>query len=183
MKKSNFMWSFLLAVMFINPVTLYGGDVMQLESTAYADKGQIPVKHCMPGAGGQNVSVPATWSNPPQGTKSFALSMIDPHPVANNWIHWLVIDIPPETLSLEQGASGSDMPQGSRELANSFGRIGYGGPQPPRGTGEHPYVLTLYALNTESLDLAEQSGLSDFEKAVEGRVLGKAEYTGFFEQK
>ena len=137
----------------------------------------------MPGAGGSNVSVPLTWSEPPQGTQSFALTMLDPHPVANNWIHWMVIDIPAETRKLEEGASGKQMPEGTRELTNSFGNIGYGGPQPPSGTGEHPYVCTLYALNTDSLDLDRSVSLAEFEEAIQGKVLDKAEHTGVFEQK
>ncbi|MCF8108226.1 MAG: YbhB/YbcL family Raf kinase inhibitor-like protein [Desulfohalobiaceae bacterium] len=155
---------------------------MQLQSPAYNDKASIPVKYAMPGAGGENLSVPLTWTDPPEGTRSFALTMLDPHPVANNWIHWMVIDIPAETRKLEEGASGKQMPEGARELSNSFGKGGYGGPQPPAGTGEHPYVCTLYALSTESLDLDARASLADFEQAIQGKVLDKAEYTGIFEQ-
>ncbi|MCF8039371.1 MAG: YbhB/YbcL family Raf kinase inhibitor-like protein [Desulfohalobiaceae bacterium] len=156
---------------------------MQLQSKAFEDNEQIPVKYCMPGAGGKNVSIPLHWADPPPETKSYALTMIDPHPVANNWIHWMVIDISRDFLSLEEGASGTNMPQGSKELTNSFGKVGYGGPQPPAGTGEHPYVCTVYALNVKSLDLAKDASLSDFQKAIEGKVLEKAECTGVFEQK
>ena len=155
---------------------------MQLQSPAYQDKAAIPVKYAMPGAGGANVSVPLIWSDPPEGTQSFALTMLDPHPVANNWIHWMVIDLPAAARSLEEGASGQQMPEGARELSNSFGKSGYGGPQPPSGTGEHPYVCTLYALNTASLDLDSRASLADFEQAIQGKELDKAEYTGMFEQ-
>jgi Raf kinase inhibitor-like YbhB/YbcL family protein len=114
----------------------------------------------------------------PRRYKSFALSVVDPHPVAQNWVHWLVVNIPVNTASIEEGASQKKMPPGSVELQNSFGDIGYGGPQPPRGTGDHPYVFTLYALNIEKLNLGANASLSAFKKALEGKVLGSATLTG-----
>jgi len=103
--------------------------------------------------------------------------MVDPHPVAQNWVHWLVVNIPVNTAAIEEGASRKRMPPGSVELQNSFGDIGYGGPQPPRGTGDHPYVFTLYALNTEKLNLGMNTSLSFFKKALEGKVLASATLT------
>jgi len=151
---------------------------MEILSTAYKDGEKIPIEYVKPGAGGKNISIPLTWKNPPQGTKSFALSMVDPHPVAQNWVHWLVINIPPQAMAIEQGASKKKMPPGSVELKNSFGDVGYGGPQPPKGTGDHPYVFTLYALNVEKLDLGVNTSLSAFKKAIEGKVVGSASITG-----
>lgn len=156
---------------------------MRVHTEAFGDQESIPVRYCMPGAGGKNISIPLQWSEVPQGVKSFAVSVIDPHPVANNWIHWLVINIPADTRSLPEGASGANMPAEAKELQNSFGKPGYGGPQPPKGTGEHPYVVTVYALDTEGLALNPKAGLEAFQRAIEGHVLGKAEVTGLFEQK
>jgi Raf kinase inhibitor-like YbhB/YbcL family protein len=153
---------------------------MQITSSAVQDGGKIPLKYVMPGAGGQNVSVPLTWSGVPAGTQSFALAMVDPHPIARNWVHWLVIDIPPGTASLPEGASGPGMPHGALELQNSFGKPGYGGPQPPPGSGDHPYVFTLYALNTPKVDLGKNAGLAAFEAALEGKILVTATMTGYF---
>ena len=155
---------------------------MRVHSPEFQDQATIPVKYVMPGAGGDNVSIPYVWEDMPAGTKSLALALIDPHPVAKNWIHWLVVNIPAQTTSLPEGASGSNMPQGSQELDNSFGQPGYGGPQPPAGTGEHPYVATLYALSVEKLDLPQKAKLDQFYQAIEGKILDQAEYTGVFEQ-
>lgn len=160
-----------------------GGLAMQISTPAYEHQGQIPKKYVMPGAGGENVSVPLSWTGAPADARSFALSMVDPHPVANNWIHWLVINIPGNVSSLEEGASGTSMPGKSAELTNSFGSPGYGGPQPPKGTGEHPYVTTIYALSVDSLDLGAKASLDEFKQALEGKVLDQAEVTGVFEQK
>ena len=157
-----------------------GGGAMEISSTAFKDGGKIPIPYVMPGAGGKNVSIPLTWRNVPPGTKSFALSVVDLHPVAQSWVHWLVINIPAQVTSLEEGASGKKMPPGSFELKNSFGDIGYGGPQPPKGTGDHPYVITLYTLNVEKLDLGVNTSLSAFKKAIEGKVIGSGAITGMF---
>ncbi|OGP75387.1 MAG: phosphatidylethanolamine-binding protein [Deltaproteobacteria bacterium RBG_16_50_11] len=153
---------------------------MELSSSAFKDKEKIPVQYVMPGAGGKNISIPLVWKNVPAGAKSFALSMVDPHPVAQNWVHWLVINIPSQVASIEEGVSKKKMPSGTVELKNSFGDIGYGGPQPPKGTGDHPYVFTLYALHVEKLDLGVNTSLSAFKRAIEGKVIGSASITGMY---
>ncbi len=173
---------FLLAMagLIFFGVNSSGGAIMNLTSSAFKDGGKIPAPYVMPGAGGQNVSLPLSWSGAPARTKSFALSMVDPHPVARNWVHWLVIDLPPEAASLPEGASGRQMPKGALELKNSFGELGYGGPQPPRGSGDHPYVITLYALSASKLELRADTNLAGFKQALEGKVLATATITGYF---
>jgi Raf kinase inhibitor-like YbhB/YbcL family protein len=158
--------------------SVWGGGTMEITSSAFKDQGKIPIQYVMPGAGGKNLSIPISWKNVPAGTKSFALLMVDPHPIAQNWVHWLVINISKEVTSLEEGASKKRMPAGVVELKNSFGDIGYGGPQPPKGTGDHPYVVTLYALNVEKLEIGASTSLSTFKKAIEGKVIESASITG-----
>jgi Raf kinase inhibitor-like YbhB/YbcL family protein len=179
LRPSRLSWEVLVMTLFtFQPERATGGSNMEISSSAFKDGGKIPIPYVMPGAGGKNISVPLSWKNTPSGTKSFALSMVDPHPVAQNWVHWLVINIPATATSLEEGASRKKMPQGSMELKNSFGDIGYGGPQPPKGTGDHPYVFTLYALNVERLDLGTNTLLSSFNRALEGKIVGSATITG-----
>lgn len=151
---------------------------MELKSAAFADEGRIPDKYIMKAIGGQNTSLPFDWGNVPAGTKSFAFSIIDPHPVADNWIHWIVINISADAGSFAEGASGKNMPAGIAELKNSYGDIGYGGPQPPVGSGDHPYVCTLYALNTDKLNLSTDVSLSDFKNAMADKILAEASITG-----
>jgi Raf kinase inhibitor-like YbhB/YbcL family protein len=157
-----------------------GGQAMQLTSSAFKDGGKIPQPYVMPGAGGKNLSLPLAWSGAPAGTKSFALSIVDPHPVARNWVHWLVVDIPANATSLAEDASGKQMPPGAVELPNSWGEAGYGGPQPPRGTGDHPYVVTLYALNVPKLGVKPAAGLAGFKQALEGKILASGSLTGYY---
>jgi Raf kinase inhibitor-like YbhB/YbcL family protein len=151
---------------------------MQLRSDSFSNNGRIPSTHVMRAIGGQNQSPHFAWDDPPTGTQSFAFSIVDPHPVARNWVHWLVADIPATARALAAGASGRAMPAGSLELRNSFGQRGYGGPQPPPGTGDHPYVCTVYALSVPKLGLPEGTSLSQFQRALTGKVLAQASMTG-----
>ena len=156
---------------------------MQLSSTAFRNNGLIPTKYAHQGvSGGANISVPLAWSDVPAGTKSFALSIIDPHPVAGNWVHWCVVDIPPGTRSIAEGASLVRMPGGARELYTSYGATGYGGPEPPRGSGPHPYVVTLYALSAPRLECTLNATREGFLAMLEGKILASARTTGVYER-
>ena len=90
--------------------------MFKLTCTSYPDKAQIPVKHAHAGVpGGKNISPGFTWEDPPVNSKSFALSIVDPHPVAKNWVHWFVVDIPFRERKISEGASRtSDLPAGCK---------------------------------------------------------------------
>jgi Raf kinase inhibitor-like YbhB/YbcL family protein len=170
----------LAALLLIAPPL--AAAALQLLSPAFKDGGAIPSHYARSAAGGHNVSIPLKWAGAPGGTKSFALSIVDQHPVARKWVHWMVINIPMDVSSFPEGASGKNMPPGALEIRNSFGDAGYGGPQPPKGTGPHAYVITIYALKDTVLDLKPNATLADFQNAIEGKTLDQASITGFFEQ-
>lgn len=155
----------------------------EVTSPAFTNDADIPVKYAHGDvAGGENLSIPLEWKNPPKGTKSFAITMVDTHESANNFLHWLVINIPPDVTSVEEGASGKSMSSDATEFNNGYGQEGYGGPAPPAGSGEHEYEITVYALSIPSMGMTENAGLSDFESFVKGKVLGKAIISGEFTQ-
>jgi Raf kinase inhibitor-like YbhB/YbcL family protein len=156
---------------------------MHSSSPAFGEGKPIPTKFAYQGVtGGKNISLPVTWDDVPKETQSFALSMVDPHPVAANFIHWLVINIPGDVHALREGASPGAMPPGSRELYNSYGKPGYGGPEPPKGTGPHPYVTTIFALDVASVDLGANSSLNAFNSIINKHLLGSAKFTGLYER-
>lgn len=150
-------------------------------SDAFADGGAIPVEHAMEGAGGMNVSIPVSWSGVPSGTRSFAIEVVDMHPIAGQWVHWLACDIPADVTKLDAGASGSAMPPGTTEFKNDFGSVGWGGPQPPEGSGLHEYRVIVYALDTEKTTPSDV-GVKALRTAIEGHVLAQAQFVGTFER-
>jgi Raf kinase inhibitor-like YbhB/YbcL family protein len=156
-----------------------------LTCMSYPDKGSIPMKYAHRSVvGGKNVSPGFSWTDPPVSTKSFALTILDPHLVAKNWMHWFIINIPFRERKLVEGASRTNsLPAGARELMNSYSELGYGGPAPPPGSGQHPYVATLYALNVDQVNLGVDSSLRQFEKTIEGKVIAEATVTGYYERK
>jgi Raf kinase inhibitor-like YbhB/YbcL family protein len=156
-----------------------------LSSSAFGDGKAIPVRHANSGVagGGQNVSPPLSWSDLPKGTKSLAVACIDRHPIANSWVHWLIIDILAGSHGLPEGASQTTMlPTRAKELKNSFGSTGWGGPQPPPGSGSHRYEFLLYALSVQNLNLAVNTNLASFNKAIVGKVLATAKVVGTYER-
>ena len=164
---------------------------MKLESPAFTETpagspqtatGRIPAKYAMRSIpGGENVSVPYSWDGVPPEAKYLALTVVDTAPVAHEWVHWMVVGISASATGVAEGASGTGrMPAGSQELRNSFGFGGYGGPQPPAGTGAHPYVATLYALDVSQLSLPSAPSLAQFKQAVAGHVVATASVTGRF---
>jgi Raf kinase inhibitor-like YbhB/YbcL family protein len=108
------------------------------------------------GCTGGNVSPALSWSNPPAGTKSFALLMHDPDaPTGSGWWHWVVYNIPATLSSLPAGAGDplkSLLPAAAVQGRTDFGTAGYGGPCPPPGKPHH-YYLRLYALKVAKLEL------------------------------
>jgi Raf kinase inhibitor-like YbhB/YbcL family protein len=156
-----------------------------LTSLSYKDKDSIPVRfahHTV--AGGKNVSPGFSWNDPPPEVKSFAFSLIDPHPVAKNWVHWFLVNIHREERKIMEGASRTNsLPPGAKELMNTYNEIGYGGPSPPSGSGIHPYIATLYALSTETLILPVRTNLVQFQEALKGKIIAEAVTTGYYEIK
>lgn len=134
--------------------------------------------------GGRNISLPVTWADVPEGTKGFSFSIVDRHPIAQNWIHWFVVNIPASATGIAEGASGSheNMPSGSLELLNSYGSYGYGGPKPPRGTGPHEYVMTVNALDVSAFQMTASTATVEAEKLLKAHLLGSATTVGIFEQ-
>ena len=157
---------------------------LALSSSAFGHGKSIPARHANSGVtGGQNISPQLSWANLPEGTKSLAIACIDRHPIADSWVHWLIIDIPISSDGLPEGTSRTTMvPVGAKELRNSFGSTGWGGPQPPPGSGSHLYEFLLYALSVQNLNLPTNTNLASFNKAIAGKVLATAKVVGTYER-
>lgn len=131
--------------------------------------------------GGHDISLPVAWTDLPKGTRSFALSMVDKHPSANMAVHWLMINISPNTRAIGEGASQTrKLPQGTVELRNSFGKSGYTGPLHAKGRGGHEFGITVYALNVDELQLGPVSRFEQFQEELSGKIIESASCTAMF---
>ncbi|MEA2698050.1 MAG: hypothetical protein QOI66_2321 [Myxococcales bacterium] len=147
------------------------------------------------GCKGENVSPAVQWTNPPAGTKSFALQIIDTD--APVFWHWAVYNIPGSATGLAQGAgnSAATLPAGAIPGTNDFldtGATGmngnYGGPCPPAGDAPHHYTFRLYALGVDKLDeagMVPKTGTPDLYNfviniGVGPGLLGKATFTATY---
>src|SRR5262245_26720610 len=158
-----------------------GGVAMAFELTSGAFKAgeSIPAQHT---CDGQDVSPPLAWTDPPAGTKSFALVCDDPDAPVGTWVHWVLYALPPTARALPAGVPTTPvLADGSRQGQNDFKKTGYNGPCPPRG-GPHRYFFKLHALDT-TLDLAPGATKQTLMKATEGHVLAVTELIGRYARK
>lgn len=146
---------------------------LKLTSTAFEPSGLIPEKYT---CDGQNFNPPLAISGVSPQTKSLALIMHDPDaPAIGGWDHWLVYNLPPDTIQLGEG----EPPAGTLGLGSS-GNANYEGPCPPSGT--HRYSFKLYALDVE-LALSLGAKKSELEEAMEGHILDQTELIGRYGRK
>ena len=158
---------------------------MTIECPVLTSGGLIPSRYAYTGVpGAKNISLPVKWSGLPRETASCALSIIDIHPIADNWVHWCLVNLPPSVVSVPEGASGQSslLPPGSIECRNTYGTVGYGGPKPPRGSGPHEYVITVFALSVPALSVAPGSEPGPVLSQLKDLEIGKASVVGIFEQ-
>ena len=155
-----------------------GGARMEIKSQAFSPGDLIPSTYT---CDGRDISPPLGWTDPPVGTKSFALISDDPDAPMGTWVHWVIWNIPAAARSLEENQPKKDsLPSGARQGTTDFRRIGYGGPCPPSGT--HRYFFKLYALDT-TLELPSSTTKKDLEKAMQGHVLMQAELMGKYRRR
>lgn len=116
---------------------------------------RTPQRHVS--VGGKDLSPALFWTAKPEGTRSFAVTLHDQDaPTGSGFWHWLVVDLPPSARALPTGAGtpGSGLlPPGAVQIRNDAGVEGYTGSFPPPGDDWHLYLVTLYALDTDTLQV------------------------------
>ena len=149
----------------------------QITTTAFRDGSSIPKRFTCDGS---DVSPALSWGDPPAGTRSLAIIADDPDAPAGTWVHWVLYDLPADTRKLPEGvAKDRELPNGALQGRNDFGKIGYNGPCPPRGS-EHRYFFKLYALDSRT-GLKAGATKSELERAMKGHVLAQAQLVGKFQ--
>jgi len=154
----------------------------RLTSTAFDDGGEIPVRLTCEG---EDLSPDLSWSGLPDGARSLVLIVDDPDapdPAAPRmvWDHWVLYGLPPDSGGLPEGVASDDLPVGTLEGVNSWGRTGYGGPCPP--VGRHRYFFIMYALDISLPDLGGPTKDRLLEM-MEGHILARTELIGTYKNR
>ncbi len=155
------------------------GSQMELTSPAFRMGDFIPARYSCEG---EDFSPPLQWQGVPEGTRSFALTCVDPDAPMGDWVHWVIWDIPGDSRSLPENIASREQIL-FRQGVNSWGRLGYGGPCPPPGHGAHRYFFTLYALDIPQLSLESNTDRAALEKTIQGHILAQAQLMGRYERK
>jgi Raf kinase inhibitor-like YbhB/YbcL family protein len=151
---------------------------LEITSPAFREGDLIPKQYT---GDGKDLSPPLRWTDPPAGTKSFALICDDPDAPRGTWVHWVLFDLPANTRHLDEGVPHDDiLLTGGTQGTNDFKKIGYGGPAPPRGKA-HRYFFKLYALDTD-LKLAAGASRDEVLAAMQGHLLAEAQLIGLYQR-
>lgn len=154
------------------------GGKIQVSSTAFQEGGMIPPQYTCDGA---DVSPPLSWQSIPEGTRSIALIADDPDAPMGTFVHWVLYDLPADVRELQEDVpDAKTVPNGAKQGANGFGRIGYGGPCPPSGT--HRYFFKIYALDTAT-NLPPGQKKAQLLKAMEGHILAQGQIMGKYKRR
>ena len=142
----------------------------RLKSPAVPNNGgALPIKYT---CDGESISPPFTWNEPPEGTKSFALTMhhIPPGDEAEH-VYMVLYNLPSTLRSLAENAKDIGT-WGQHSMRKK--ETGY---TPPcsGGGGAKIYTATLYALSVPEIKIDAPPGLATKDQlleAIKGKVLG-----------
>jgi Raf kinase inhibitor-like YbhB/YbcL family protein len=159
-------------------------DPFKLRSSAFEDNGKLVIKNAgnnkaNPNCVGENVSPPLAWSNPPDGTKSFALLMYDPEGRGGlGVVHWVAYGIPASVTGFAEGevSAASDKYVGGKSTP---GLPHYSGPCTPAGDWHH-YTFTLISTDLDPKALQPGMTREELFTALTGHTKGAAGLIGRF---
>jgi Raf kinase inhibitor-like YbhB/YbcL family protein len=201
---------------------------MQITSTTFAHNGKIP-ERCAFGVPdpdehlklGENRNPQLSWRDIPADANSLVLLCVDPDvpssadnfnkegsTIAANlprvdFIHWVMVDIPAQVGSIDEGAcSDGVVPHGktdpaglpgSRQGINDYTNFmagdpdmegdyyGYEGPCPPWNDERlHHYHFTLYAIDLKKVPVDGRFTAADVLAAIESHVIRKTTLIGTY---
>lgn len=150
---------------------------IELKSSAFKDGGMIPSQFT---CDGDDISPRLSWDRIPDRAQSIALIMDDPDAPRGTWVHWVIYNIPPDSLSLHEDIpADEELSGGAFHGINSWGNTGYGGPCPPNGI--HRYFFKIYALDEKVLT-SPGATKQQLEDAMKGHILDEGQLMGMYER-
>src|SRR6266851_1511319 len=159
-------------------------DPFALTSATFKDGTMMPKKVANknpqnPNCVGDNVSPQLSWSGVPEGTKSFAFTMVDPEGRGGLGVfHWVAYGIPANVTSFAEGevSKESDKYVGGKSTQG----VGfYSGPCTPPGSPHH-YTYMVIATDLDAKELPAGLTLPELQAKLTGHVKGAAGLVGLF---
>jgi Raf kinase inhibitor-like YbhB/YbcL family protein len=155
-----------------------GSSQIQLVSPAFAHGAVIPIEHT---CDGQDLSPALSWTGVPVERRSLALVCDDPDAPRGTWVHWVLYNLPGESVELSPGIPTlPELPSGARQGRNDSGEIGYSGPCPPPGK-PHRYYFRLYALDI-LLTLPHGVSKAELEQAMSDHIVAQGTLMGVYQR-
>ena len=142
----------------LTSATFKDGTMMPKKVANMNQPGANPNPNCV----GENVSPQLSWSGAPEGTKSFALTMVDPEGRGGLGVfHWVAYGIPANVTSFAEGevSKTSDKYIGGK---STQGVPNYSGPCTPPGSPHH-YTFRIIATDLDPKELAPGMTLPELE--------------------
>jgi Raf kinase inhibitor-like YbhB/YbcL family protein len=174
-------------LLIISSITIISQNTFTLSSKTLGGEATLKEEFNGFGCMGENESPQLSWKNAPEATKSFAITMYDPDaPTGSGWWHWIVFDIPTSTTELVANAGDIKLdltPEGTIQSITNYGAQGYGGPCPPQGHGLHQYIITVYALKTDTLGLDENTNPAVVGYYLWNNTIAKASIVSYYKRK
>ncbi|MFT6105899.1 MAG: Raf kinase inhibitor-like YbhB/YbcL family protein [Rickettsiales bacterium] len=139
------------------------------------------------GCFGENVFPKIDIKNIPKTAKSLAITIHDPDaPTGSGWWHWLAYNIPSSIGSSDYADAKiykmKDFTDKALFGKNDYGTFGYGGPCPPKGHGEHRYVLTVYALSVSKLSVPAAASSAMIGYNLNANMIEKSSITSLYQR-
>lgn len=124
-----------------------------------------------------------SWSQMPEGTKSFVITCFDPDaPTPSGYWHWVLVDVPADVTSLEAGAASKPLPGNAFHVKTDGGVVGYEGAAPPEGDVPHRYFFVVHAVGEESLGVEQDVSPAVVSFNLAFKTLGRAILHGTYQQ-
>ena len=157
---------------------------MSLKSDTFQDGQMMPKKvanknPANPNCVGDNVSPQLSWSGAPEGTKSYALTMVDPEGRGGLGVfHWVAYGIPPNVTSFAEGEVSKD---GEKFVGgkSTQGVGNYSGPCTPPGSPHH-YTFMIISTDLDAKELPPGLTLPELQAKLDKHVKGAAGLVGLF---
>ena len=144
---------------------------MRVFSRSFENGARIPDKYTCEG---ENKSPSLGWDKV-NGALTYAIIAEDPDAPGGTFVHWVIYNL--SETEVQEGIV-PDSPVGVQGK-NDFGKIGYGGPCPPRGHGIHRYYFRVYAIN-EKLPVLSGITARRLRELMKNKVIDSGEIMGTY---